>query len=105
MKNFSCGSSKICFKNSKFLFVSIEIFTTELIETKNVTLFLGHPVGADFIGMLLQKLFGKLDFLFKCFLCHIADLMGAFNGIWKHKNTSICHFQTIKCLWHAVHNI
>jgi hypothetical protein len=31
--------------------------------------------------------------------------MGAFNGIWKHKNTSICHFQAIKCLWHAVHNI
>ena len=36
--------------------------------TKSVTLFLGHPVGADFRGMLLQKLFGKLDFLFKMVL-------------------------------------
>ena len=59
---------KYAFKTVIFLFVSIEIFTTELIGTKNVTLFLGHPVGADFIGMLLQKLFGKLDFLFKMVL-------------------------------------
>ena len=44
-------------------------------------------------------------FCFKWFLCHIADLMGAFNGIWKYKNTSICHFQAIKCLWHTVHNV
>ena len=36
--------------------------------TKTVTLFLGHPVGADFRGMLLQKLFGKFDFLFKMVL-------------------------------------
>ena len=59
---------KYASKTVIFLFVSIEIFTTELIGTKNVTLFLGHPVGADFIGMLLQKLFGKLDFLFKMVL-------------------------------------
>ena len=52
--------------------------------TKRVTLFLGHPVGADFRGMLLQKLF---KICLKWFLCHIADLMGAFNGIWKHKNS------------------
>ena len=59
---------KYASKTVIFLFVSIEIFTTELIGTKNVTLFLGHPVGADFRGMLLQKLFGKLDFLFKMVL-------------------------------------
>ena len=44
-------------------------------------------------------------FCFKWFLCHIADLMGAFYGIWNHKNPSLCHFQAIKSLWHTVHNI
>ena len=53
--------------------------------------------------MLLQQLFAKKNF--KWFLCHIVDLMGAFYGIWNHKNGSICHFQSIKSLWLTVHNV
>ena len=37
--------------------------------------------------------------------CLYHDLIGAFNGIWNHKNTSIWHYQAIRSLLHTVHNV
>ena len=81
-----CSTSCICCKE-KIFFSLLQVQEVE----QTVSVFF-HVI----FHMLLQKLFAKIDFFcFKWILHHIADLMGTFYDIWKHKNTSICCFEAL----------